>query len=176
MKLTCDDRERVFLDGTAEEWAALETHAANCAACGEEIRSWRNLSIAAADLHHEWDSPALWPRIEAALQQQARTVKNSGWQRLFGSWTLGSLQWQMAAAALLLVVLTSSAIWFLRNPKTPGRDQNPALLTDRAVNDVEHAEAAYERILSLPIFPTMSDKDIADTIAAVRKVVEAYSK
>jgi perosamine synthetase len=38
------------------------------------------------------------------------------------------------------------------------------------------AEAAYERILSLPIFPAMEDEDIADTIAAVRKVVEAYLK
>jgi perosamine synthetase len=36
------------------------------------------------------------------------------------------------------------------------------------------AEAAYERILSLPIFPAMTDSDIAETIAAVRKVVEAY--
>jgi perosamine synthetase len=38
------------------------------------------------------------------------------------------------------------------------------------------AEAAYERILSLPIFPAMSDDDIADTIAAVRKVLEEYLK
>ncbi len=38
------------------------------------------------------------------------------------------------------------------------------------------AEAAYERILSLPIFPAMTDDDIADTIAAVRKVIEEYLK
>jgi perosamine synthetase len=38
------------------------------------------------------------------------------------------------------------------------------------------AESAYARILSLPIFPAMADEDIADTIAAVRKVVEAYQK
>ena len=36
------------------------------------------------------------------------------------------------------------------------------------------AEAAYEHILSLPIFPRMSDADVEDVITAVRKVVEAY--
>jgi len=36
------------------------------------------------------------------------------------------------------------------------------------------AEAAYEQILSLPIFPGMSDADVEDVIAAVRKVVEAF--
>lgn len=36
------------------------------------------------------------------------------------------------------------------------------------------AEAAYERLLTLPMFPTMQDKDINDVIAAVDKVVHAY--
>lgn len=35
------------------------------------------------------------------------------------------------------------------------------------------AEAAYERILSLPIFPDMSDSDVDDVLAAVRKVLDA---
>ncbi len=36
------------------------------------------------------------------------------------------------------------------------------------------AEAAYEQILSLPMFPTMTDDDIGDVVAAVRKVLGAY--
>ena len=36
------------------------------------------------------------------------------------------------------------------------------------------AEAAYERLITLPIFPRMSDKDVDDVVAAVHKVVEAY--
>ena len=32
-----------------------------------------------------------------------------------------------------------------------------------------HAEAAYEQILSLPIFPTMSDRDVDDVIAAITR-------
>lgn len=38
------------------------------------------------------------------------------------------------------------------------------------------AETAYERLLSLPIFPKMSDRDVEDTIAAFFKVCKAYSK
>ena len=36
------------------------------------------------------------------------------------------------------------------------------------------AEAAYERIVTLPIFPAMSDSDVEDVITAVGKVVFAY--
>ena len=38
------------------------------------------------------------------------------------------------------------------------------------------AEAAYERIITLPISPRMNDQDIGDVIAAVCKVVEAYRR
>jgi perosamine synthetase len=37
------------------------------------------------------------------------------------------------------------------------------------------AEGAYERIISLPIFPAMSDQDLDDVIQAVTKVVRAYA-
>ena len=36
------------------------------------------------------------------------------------------------------------------------------------------AEDAYERILSLPIFPAMADTDVADVIQAVSKIMEYY--
>ncbi len=38
------------------------------------------------------------------------------------------------------------------------------------------AEQAYEQIISLPIFPRMTDKDVEDVIAAVRKVIVAYQR
>lgn len=38
------------------------------------------------------------------------------------------------------------------------------------------AEDAYERMLSLPMFPTMTDTDVDDVVEAVRKVVDAYRK
>jgi perosamine synthetase len=36
------------------------------------------------------------------------------------------------------------------------------------------AESAYERLLTLPMFPAMSDEDVADVVAALRKVSVAY--
>jgi perosamine synthetase len=36
------------------------------------------------------------------------------------------------------------------------------------------AEEAYERMLTLPLFPAMGDRDVADVIEAVAKVTEAY--
>jgi perosamine synthetase len=38
------------------------------------------------------------------------------------------------------------------------------------------AEAAYERIITLPVFPRMSDADIKDVITTTRKVVEGYRR
>lgn len=38
------------------------------------------------------------------------------------------------------------------------------------------AEAAYERIVSLPIFPLMTDEDGQDVVTAVSKVVASYQK
>lgn len=36
------------------------------------------------------------------------------------------------------------------------------------------AEEAYKRIISLPIWPRMTDNDVEDVISAVRKVIEVY--
>src|SRR5215510_13366488 len=105
MNITCNDRERIFLDGTADEWAALEVHAANCAACSDEVAAWKKLSFAASEMHEEWNSPALWPRIERALAEQSASAKVPWWRRLLGSLNLTSLQWQTAAAALVLFAI-----------------------------------------------------------------------
>jgi perosamine synthetase len=39
-----------------------------------------------------------------------------------------------------------------------------------------NAEAAYERILTLPVFPRMNEADVEDVIRAVRKVVSTYCR
>lgn len=38
------------------------------------------------------------------------------------------------------------------------------------------AEAAYQRIISLPLFPRMSSQDVDDVICALERVVQAFSK
>jgi perosamine synthetase len=38
------------------------------------------------------------------------------------------------------------------------------------------AEAAYERMLTLPLFPAMTDQDADDVVAACRKVISVYRR
>jgi dTDP-4-amino-4,6-dideoxygalactose transaminase len=40
--------------------------------------------------------------------------------------------------------------------------------------DYPAAESVYDRLISLPLFPHMKDKDVDDVIAAVRRIVEYY--
>src|SRR5215470_7194811 len=111
MNIQCSDRERIFQDGTAEEWAALEAHAAVCDACRSEVAGWRGLSAAAQELHQEWDSAWLWPRIERALEEQSRQRTE---RRFWLRWALPG--WQTAAAGLLLAAVTAAMLWYVLAP------------------------------------------------------------
>jgi hypothetical protein len=147
MNINCHDRERIFLDGTPEEWAALQEHAAACFECQHEVAAWKSLSVAASELDRQWDSPALWPRIKHRLEQQSAAAKSPWWGRLPGNWNLTSLQWQTAAAALLLVTVTALAIWFIVRPTGSKIPIDQALFNDHTVREVEKAEAAYEQAI-----------------------------
>jgi hypothetical protein len=149
MKVTCNDLERILRDATPEERAALEEHAKTCAVCAEELRSWNQISLAARELYEEWDSPALWPAIRRGLAGQADHAadarSNWGW---LTSWTPLSFGWQTAAAASLVVVLTVSAVWFLRpTPRNPGTDAGNTLLKNDALREADRAEAVYVQAL-----------------------------
>jgi hypothetical protein len=142
MNVTCKDRDRIFEDGTAAEWAALEGHAANCTSCAEELRAWKSLSLAAAELRDYAESTVLWPRIHQALAEQAAAVRAGryrwNWRSLFANF---SLSWQTAAATAFVAVLMVSAGWLLR-PSKPTVQQG-SLLKSNALTEVEHAESAY---------------------------------
>ena len=147
MNIKCEDRDRILEDGTPAEWAALEAHSASCAACGEELRSWKALSVAAKELRDYSDTPSLWPRIEGALTAEAAANKKRaerwGWLSLgFGL----SLGWQTAAAVALVLILTVSVGLVYWPPTTrDGGDQS--LLKSPALADVERAQTAYEQAI-----------------------------
>ena len=142
MNVTCEERDRIFADGSAAEWAALEAHAETCRSCAEELRSWKSLSVAAAELRDYSESPALWPRIHQALAEQAAITQDAheswSWRSLFAN---VSISWQTVAASALVAALMISAGWLLR-PANPSVQQG-SLLKSKALTDVERAESTY---------------------------------
>jgi len=144
MNVTCNDRDRIFEDGTLAEWAALEAHAATCPLCAEELGAWTSLSFAAQELRDYTESPALWPRIERALAEEAERktlrAESQGWFSFFRKIPLG---WQTAAAGAFVLVLTISAGWFYLHPPRNGQPGDQSLLRSKALKEVESAETTY---------------------------------
>jgi hypothetical protein len=144
MNITCNDRDRIFEDGTPAEWAALEAHAAACPACAKELRAWRSLSVAAQELRDYSESPALWPRIGRALAEEAtRKTRLAGRKSWFSFLQNIPIGWQTAVAGALVLLLTISAGWFyLEKPRYP-ESADKSLLKSSALKEVESAETAY---------------------------------
>ena len=149
MNVTCKDRERIFEDGTAAEWAALESHAASCTACTAEIRAWKSLSVAAKELQDSSAGPELWTRIEHALiEEDARKAQRAERSRWFSFLPAISVGWQAALAGAFALILTVSAAWLLlRRPSEGGGIEDKSLLKSAALKEVESAERAYEKAI-----------------------------
>jgi hypothetical protein len=148
MNIKCQERERIFLDGTPEEWAVLELHAQTCAQCGEELSAWKNLSVAAQEMREEADSPVLWSRIEASLKEQAAVgaETDSFWQRL-RDWKPLSIGWQTALAGAMALVLAVGAYVYVNGPHTDTGKDNASLLKSPALREVEKSERNYEQAI-----------------------------
>lgn len=148
MQITCKDRERIFLDGSAGEWAGLEFHAASCAECAEEVRAWKALSAAAEDLRDYQESPGLWPRIETALAQQAeQSVMGKSWLQRLAFWRSVPLAWQTAMAGALVLLLAIIAGYLYLQPGPGKGDPNSPLLKDRTLAEVERSERDYMKAI-----------------------------
>lgn len=147
MNVTCKDLARIFEDGTAEEWAALEAHAAGCAACAEEVRAWKSLSVAAKELQDYSAGPELWARIERALiEEDARKAQRTERKRWFSFLPAISVGWQTALAGSFVLILTVCVTWIIREPiRDPGKKDS--LLKSAALKEVESTEHAYEKAI-----------------------------
>jgi len=148
MNITCEDRDRIFEDGTPAEWAALEAHSTNCAVCAEELRAWKAISAAAKEMRDYSDSPSLWPRIEQALAAETAVKKHRAGRWSWLSLGFGlSLGWQTAAAAALVLILTVSAGWIYLHRTSTGEHGDHSLLKSPALAEVERTQAAYEQAI-----------------------------
>jgi len=98
------------------------------------------ISRAARQLRREWESPELWPRIQAALSAEAaaRAARRRA--------SLRSSGLTLAAAAAVLV-LGLSVVLRVRAPQpgVPAPQAERRLLTDQALREVERTESDYVR-------------------------------
>jgi hypothetical protein len=150
MQFKCENRERIFLDGSVEEWAALELHATSCAECAKQLQAWKALSVAAEELREYQESPTLWPRIESALAQQAeRSASHKPWFERLSFWRNVPMVWQtaFAGALVLLLAVTVGYVYVHQHPGAgPVETYNP-LLRDSKVAEVERAERDYMKAI-----------------------------
>lgn len=150
MNIRCQDRDRIFADGSTADWAALELHAGECRECAEELSAWNALSVAAQELRDYAPSPVLWQRIQQSLlneAEQKRLIPEPwGW---LSSWSGVSLGWQTVAAGLLVTALTISSGWFYLHPvsKKFPPDGRARLLQSAALAEVEKTESAYTQAI-----------------------------
>ena len=121
MIFQCSDLDRALEH--PELMPDAREHAARCPRCSEQLYLWAEISRLAPQLHREWESPELWPRIEAHLTPaEPKRIAPATWR------------WAMAAAALVLL----AAVMF-----RPWRQQSHDFLTEEALDQVQRAEAAY---------------------------------
>lgn len=147
MKVDCKDLERIFRDGLPEEWAVLERHAETCAACAEEIRAWKALSVAAEELRDHREDPALWARIERSLieQREKAPVWPTVWDKL-ALWRGVSLGWQTALAGALVLLLALAGAYVIRN-RNAGDTTGAQLLKSSTLAEVERTEREYMKAI-----------------------------
>jgi hypothetical protein len=143
MNITCQDRDRIFADGTPAEWAALEVHAATCGTCAEELRAWKALSAAAAEMRDYSESPSLWPRIRQSLiEQSEQHAKSRARWNLAWLWPDFSMRQAVIVAAVLLLLI-SPIIWRVYFPRSTRQPEAEALLRKKALSDVQRTQSAY---------------------------------
>jgi hypothetical protein len=147
MSVNCSDRERILMDGTADEWAALEVHATICAECEVEVRAWRSLSSSAAELRDYRENPALWARIETSLAEQQQKRHAHGWGSLL-FWRHVPMAWQLGlAGAIVLALALTGGYVVLNRGGVPGTDVSDKFLKDHKLKEVERTEREYMKAI-----------------------------
>ena len=126
MIFQCNDLERALR--TPELMPDAREHAEKCEACHMQLYLWTEISRVAPQLHEEWESELLWPRIRASLAAEpARKLKQRPWG------------WVLAVAATLVLAAV------LVTPRQGAKPASHDLLTDAALEEVQQAEDAYAR-------------------------------
>jgi hypothetical protein len=142
MKFECGDLERAL--AVSDLMPEAREHLKTCAACRREYRLWNEISSSARELHTDWESADLWPRIRQTIEAEPKPV-NPWWKQ--------PRLWSVAAAVAIAVILP---VQFLlhrgKPPEAPTAQPGMAIangnrdfLTDQALREVEKNEAAYRQ-------------------------------
>ncbi len=159
--IECHDRERILREGQAEEIAALERHALDCAECGPVLGQWNEIGQAARALSRSWDSPDLWPRIADALAKEPRPPSQHQRTPWF-AWFRPAFAPSALLVAAVLLAVTGWLVWTLTHPTTPPAtpEAQRRLLAEPAVREVEKAEADY--VASIERLSALAEPKIAN--------------
>ena len=128
MIFQCQDLERALR--TPELMPDARAHAEGCEACRMQLYLWTEIPRIAPQLHEEWESDGLWPRIRATLAAEPPRRQNAH-----------RLRWVLAVAATILI----AAVLLFPHHQPPATRE---LLTDRAFDEVQQAEDAYARSIA----------------------------
>jgi hypothetical protein len=154
MSFECRDLDQVLETGECRPEAGI--HFQQCAPCRERMHLWSEISAVAPQLRQEWESPALWSGIEAALSAKPQ---RSGWWR----WAVAA-----PAAAGLLFAAGLFQQWAPRPVEMPQTQGD--FLTAETLKEVQKAEAAYRKsIARLSALAGTTMQDSPTMLAAVTR-------
>jgi predicted anti-sigma-YlaC factor YlaD len=142
MKFECGDLERAL--AISDLMPEAREHLKSCATCRREYRLWTEISSSARELHEEWESADLWPKIRQALEAERKPARP--WWKESKTWALAAV---LAVAVLIPLRFWHRTVQPQASPPAqiaakPARtDQD--FLTDQALREVERNEAAYRQ-------------------------------
>ena len=142
MNVDCREFEKLLSEGISELPSSVAAHLRECPACAKEWEAWQEIAEAAPALRKQWESPELWPRIRQSLEAEAERAERQRWWHA-GLFHLLRPHWQVATAALVLV-LSGLGGWMMLRPSQPASvEEERRLLTEQALDEIERSEGAY---------------------------------
>jgi len=144
MNMDCKELKKRLSEGISELPSSVAAHVRECPTCAKEWEAWQGIAEAAPKLRKQWESPELWPRIRQSLEAEAERAGRQRWGHA-GPFHRLRPHWQVATAALVLV-LSSFGGWMMLRPSQPASvEEERRLLTEQALNEIERSEGAYLR-------------------------------
>ena len=173
MRCGYDEQIGDYIDGTlpTDEAAALQAHAAGCAACATLVEDLRAIRATARVLEPLTPPAEAWERIAARMA--AEPAARASW---WPSFSFQSRPWQTALAAALVVAIAGGAVaaWMtLRQPQAPAGIAAPAPIV-ATLNDAQQdsqpdpaADAPVETQLKL------AEANYTETIVGLEAIRKA---